>query len=85
MPSEAKPFWSALTFGAVDIAQQLTVISAERLRQVTPGALANISSWVAEEGKAVTGDSPVKLLIDWTNQVGAPLCSTNGNNPAVRF
>lgn len=69
MPSEARPFWTALTFNAVDLSQQLAVLQFEKLRAVTPAALADTPSWVAEDGKAVSANSPVRQLIDWTNQV----------------
>lgn len=70
MPAEAKPFWTALTFPAKEMAQQLTVLLLEKLRQLSPGALANTPLWVKEDGKPMpAGDSPVKHLVDLINQV----------------
>lgn len=69
MPSEARPFWTALTFGPADIAQQLTLIMAEKMRRVTPMSLSNTSEWVTESGKSVSETSPVSQLIEWTNRV----------------
>lgn len=69
MPSEARPFWTPLTFGPADIAQQLTLIMAEKMRKVTPMSLSNTSEWVTESGKSVSETSPVSQLIEWTNRV----------------
>ena len=69
MPSEARPFWTAFTFSATDIAQQLTLIMAEKLRQVTPLSLCLTSEWVSMDGKPASGNSPVLQLIEWTNHV----------------
>lgn len=69
MPSEAKPFWTVLTFSATDIAQQLTLVMAEKLRQVTAMSLSNTTEWVSETGKTVAENSPVTQLIEWTNRV----------------
>ena len=80
MPSEAKPFWTVLTLSATDIAQQLTLMMAEKLRQVTAMSLSNTTDWVSETGKTVAENSPVTQLIEWTNRVRARTHSLSGKS-----